>query len=696
MERSSGVDVDTSSTASGDPESSTTAVDPLLADITRASRDGIALVVRDRIEWVNGPLALLSGRPAAELVGQDVSVLAVELLTDGEGAQLDLTALRHHLGTRVTGNLLRAGSAPVAVAVEASRLGWEDAGWALTFREISPLLKAQEELRVAEAHFEAIASYASDGLFRSGHGAQLSYVSPRFAELWGERADALVGTTWLERVHEDDLADVFAAIERTLEGGHAECELRVRTPAGDLRPVRIRTAPVVRIDRSMGFVGSVEDLSESAALEARFRWQAAHDPLTGLANRTALLVRIEEALADDRSGTVLLHFTVDGFALVNDVLGRDHGDGLLRAVAERLVAGSRLRDVVARIGDDDFGLLLTGVLDSDTAVRLAARHLDDLSEVIRLDDELVRLTVSAGVVVGTTGTAYDLLRDADIATGQAKAKGRAGVAVFDEAVRRRLRRERDVSSGLRATIARGEVAVAYQPILATDGGRIVGAEALLRYGHPTHGPIPALEAVQLAEYGGDIAGLGRRVLATACRDLATWRRERGHRAPDYVAVNLAAAQLDEDTLVGDVLAELERHWLVGPDLCLELTESQLMTDPARAARVLTELHQLGVRIAIDDFGTGYSALSHLRHFPIDIVKLDRCFITETDGDPASAAVVRAVTTMAATLGFGVTAEGIETPDQLRWASSLGCTLAQGYALGRPTTFDAFPLETLWT
>jgi diguanylate cyclase (GGDEF)-like protein len=391
----------------------------------------------------------------------------------------------------------------------------------------------------------------------------------------------------------------------------------------------------------------------------------------------------------------LLFFDLDDFKVVNDSLGHEAGDSLLCTIAERLAAVLRAGDLIARFGGDEFVVLCRGIEDETHAADIAERLLAELDVPVRLGGKPVRVTASVGIVVARDGSADTLLRDADLAMYQAKRAGKARIAVFDARERVRVEQHLEIVSGLRQALALGHVGVAYQPIVRQRDRRIVGAEALLRYHHATLGPISALDVINLAERSGCIVELGTNVLTTACRDLAWWRRERGAAAPDYVAVNLAAVQLDQQDLVGLVVDRLERFGLVPSDLCLELTESQLMTDAERGDRVLSDLHRLGVQIAIDDFGTGYSSLAYLRRFPADVVKLDRSFVAGVASEPATAAIIRAVVSLTDTLGFTVAAEGVETREQLECVVDLGCELLQGYGLGRPVPPHEFPLEASW-
>jgi PAS domain S-box-containing protein len=508
-----------------------TSVDTSLAEVVRASRDGIALVDGERIAWVNAALVSMLGIPANELEGALLGDLTLLVAAPLEH-RVQLAAL-HPASGSVTGTLVRRGGAAIAVSVEASSLGiGADGRFALTFRRITPLLRALERAQAAEDRFEAMATHAPNGVFSSGHGLRLDFVNDRFAALFGRPPQDLLDLGWLDGVVREDREAVHAAIERTIDGAEVAFQFRAAHTSGVVHHLRAEAVPVVRPDRSVGFIGSLW-LAEGPSLDPR-----------------------------PRSGAMTL-----------SLLHR----------AERIAHG------------------LAGALDG------------------------------------------------------------------------------------------GSLPVAYQPVRSLHDDRIVTVEALLRFQHPHLGPIPALEAVRVAEASGQIVALGRDVLSTACRDLGRWR-DAGGATPDYVAVNLSALQLDDPDLVDHVVAELKSNWLVGADLCLELTETELMRDPDRGAAVLAELHRIGVRIAIDDFGTGHSSLERLGQFPVELLKLDRTFVTHAGTDPTRAVVARAITDLARSLGLEVVAEGIETPDQLRWAKQLGCDHGQGYALGRPTPSTNLALE----
>jgi diguanylate cyclase (GGDEF)-like protein/PAS domain S-box-containing protein len=668
----------------------------VLARIARVSRDGVAVVRADRIEWVNQSLAHLLGADPATLLGGRLADLHVQDVDVDALDHVDLASLCHGEGGTTTVTAARPSAPSTALSVDAVRLEpGDDDWWVLTFRSGSRQLRADEDLRASEEQFRALANNAPIGVFQSEHGVRLGYLNPRFAELWGEDADRLHGTGWLERIHDDDRPNVIAALARTLNGEEVTNTFRVERSDTDVRLVQSRIVPVVRGDRSIGFVGSIEDVTDARRNEEQLAWQATHDPLTGLANRTALLQQVQQSLTRGAGGIGVLFFDLDDFKVVNDSLGHGAGDRLLCEVGDRMVAALGQRGTVARFGGDEFVVVCRDMATEEEAIDVAHRLLAELDLPVNLGGRSVRISASVGVVLARAGTADGLLRDADVAMYQAKRAGKARVAVFDERARVEMQQRLDISNGVRNVLASGEVPVAYQPLVSTVDRRIVGAEALLRYDHPSLGSISALEVVSLAEASGFINELGDNVLVSACRELAGWRRKHGDRSPDYVAVNLAAAQLAEATLLPRLLDVVDRFDLSPPDLCIELTESQLMVDANQATEVLTQIHDHGIRIAIDDFGTGYSSLAYLRRFPADVVKLDRSFIADVTTDRATAAIVEAVVTLAGALGLTVAAEGVENAEQLRRVIELGCGLVQGYATGRPTTPDAFPLEAPW-
>jgi diguanylate cyclase (GGDEF)-like protein/PAS domain S-box-containing protein len=424
--------------------------------------------------------------------------------------------------------------------------------------------------------------------------------------------------------------------------------------------------------------------------EDHIRFQAMHDPLTGIANRTLLTDRLEIALGRARRvgrSVAVMILDIDRFKAVNDAIGRAQSDLLLVAVARRLSDVVRLGDTAARIGGDEFAVLYEEVSGEREAAELADRLVESVRLPFAIGDE-VSVTASVGVVLrGGADSAEGALRDAHTATYRAKTTGRDRFEVFDESMRTRLIERSRIVSELRRAIEGDELVVYYQPIVSLADGALNGVEALVRWRHPERGLIGPGSFVSVAEETGQIASLGRKVLAHACRDAASWNERANGGPPLRVSVNLSALQIADDTIVDDVLSMIDEWSLPTGQLGLEITESILLDDNRTHLARLEAFRVAGIRIILDDFGTGYSSLSYLRRFPLDVLKLDRSFVTGIGGDPGAAAIVGAVTRMAHTLQLAVVAEGVERTSELRTLERLGCELAQGYLFARPMSFD---------
>jgi diguanylate cyclase (GGDEF)-like protein/PAS domain S-box-containing protein len=456
-------------------------------------------------------------------------------------------------------------------------------------------------------------------------------------------------------------------------------------------PVAFTCSPVLDGSRVGGAVTVFRDITERKAFEDRLARHAFHDDLTGLPNRRVFLDRLEQALRrSQRRGAVhaVLFADVDRFKLVNDSVGHQAGDRLLVTIAERLSAALRPGDTLARFGGDEFTVLLEDVSGVADAEGVAARLLESLHAPISLPDgHEVVAAVSIGITLASgTASADDVLHDADVAMYQAKSSGAGRYAVFDAvAMGRRSIDRLDLEAAMRRGLDAGEFEVHYQPVVVTDTGVVVGAEALVRWRHPEQGMLAPGRFIALAEETGLILPLGRLVLEQACWTGQEWRERFG--VPLGMSVNLSARQFSDPDLVQDVADILRMTGLRADDLCLEITESLAVEDVVRTIATLEQLKGLGVRLAIDDFGTGYSSLTYLKRFPVDVVKIDRSFVSGVDTEPVDSAIVTAVLGLAAAVGMTTVAEGVETEGQLARLRELECPLVQGYHLGRPCGRD---------
>jgi diguanylate cyclase (GGDEF)-like protein/excisionase family DNA binding protein len=412
---------------------------------------------------------------------------------------------------------------------------------------------------------------------------------------------------------------------------------------------------------------------------------ALHDPLTGLPNRTLLSHRLHEALGDP-SGLAVLFLDVDRFKDVNDTFGHQVGDQLLHRLAERLRDVVAAGDTLARFGGDEFVLVCRDVEGERGAIVIAERLLAALATPIDHEGRRHFVAASIGVVVpdGPHHTPDGVLRDADVAMFRAKDAGGARYALFDRAMRDRIVQRVELEHDLRQALQRDELVLEFQPLIALDQPRIVGAEALVRWEHPRLGLLAPGAFVGVAEESGLIVELGRWVLSEACRRLARWMSEPGIELP-YVSVNLSGRQVAEPDLP-EVVADVLRATGAPADrLVLEVTESVLIGEASSPTAVLQRLKALGIRLMLDDFGTGYSSLNYIKRFPIDGLKVDRSFVAGIADGPEDRHILAAIVQMAQGLELEVVAEGVETIEQAQWVRALGCDVAQGYLFAPPTS-----------
>jgi diguanylate cyclase (GGDEF)-like protein len=425
------------------------------------------------------------------------------------------------------------------------------------------------------------------------------------------------------------------------------------------------------------------DIARRQEVETRLRERelelerlALHDSLTGLANRAGLDAALAEVV-NERADIALLLIDLDDFKLVNDAYGHAAGDTMLAAFARILLGGLRTGDVAARIGGDEFVVLVTDVPEARDAVAAAQRILATAAAVpLRLGDDTVAVRASVGVATGRGGdTPKELLRRADVAMYQAKHLGTHGVQLYDPSMVDRRAADAQLADDLAGALDRGELHLLYQPLVDLAGSRPVGVEALVRWQHPRLGQVPPAQFIPIAERSGTIARIGLFVLETACRQVANWDGL-------YVSVNLSPRQLQEPTLVRDVLDVLARTGLAPERLVLEITESALV-DESTGIAMLSEFRGHGIRVAIDDFGTGYSSLHYLTRLPVDILKIDRSFVAELNGTPEGSGITEAVLRLSQVLHLTTVAEGIETTEQAAELQTLGCGIGQGYLFARP-------------
>jgi diguanylate cyclase (GGDEF)-like protein/PAS domain S-box-containing protein len=653
--------------------------------------DASAIMV---VEYVAGVLHVTWGNEkAVALLGyahEDLRALPFDrLLPSLSGGELKLL-LRRERGVQMTLPVRCATGAVLDCAI-ASVPALTGRRW--TVRMTSTANETERALRAtADAHerrFSTLTERSPIPTLLSEQGMRLAHVNDAFCTLVGVQAEELLGTGWMGAVHPDDLEAVIGQVAAVLggggEAGEREAQARLLRADGSERTTVIRFSHLFTPGVGAGFVGTIEDITERLAFEARLAHQANHDPLTGLPNRTLLAEHVAERFRPGDGRLACIFLDLDNFKVVNDSLGHAAGDQLLAELGRRLRATVRPGDLVARFGGDEFVVVCQDVTQEE-AVGLAERIGEALRRPLTISGVELRPAASVGVTVQTTEhtAAEELIRDCDIAMYQAKAAGKGRITVLDSEARAQARDKLRLVAELREAIERRDITLMYQPIFSTEDGVAVAVESLARWHHPVRGPISPASFVPLAEESGLVPALGLLVLDETCRQLAEWDGRLGLAAPARANVNVSALQLDGN-LPGHVQSALVRHGLHPCRLSVELTESALMKDPTAARGVLLELRDLGVQISIDDFGTGYSSLAYLRHLPVDCLKVDRSFVAElADGH---AEITSAVIALARSLGLCTVAEGVETIEQAEELTRLGATYLQGFSLAAPLTGD---------
>jgi diguanylate cyclase (GGDEF)-like protein/PAS domain S-box-containing protein len=525
----------------------------------------------------------------------------------------------------------------------------------------------------------------------------IEYVNPAFEAITGYTAAEVVGKSLrsLQGTSQDhqNLEEISAALRDKREG-HAVLRNYRKDGSGywnDLfiSPVRDDNGAIVN------FMVAQYDISAVMRYEAELEFQARHDALTGLANRNLLTERLERAIANARHGKTelwVVFVDLDRFKFVNDTLGHEAGDALLKTLADRLKLAVREADTVARMGGDEFVLVLPEGNGRVAGLQVIQDIMDAIATPLLIQSHEFYLTCSIGIAAYPSdgGTAETLTKHADIAMYRAKELGRNTYQFYTSTMSERTLQRLEIEADLRHALERGQFSLHYQPQIDLSSGAIFGMEVLLRWNHPLHGIIAPSRFIALAEDMGLIIPVGAWALRAACEQTRAWQLA-GH-GDLRVAVNLSPRQFTQKGLAQSIAAILSETGLEARFLELELTESMVMTDVDHAITILRDLKQLGVQIAIDDFGTGYSSLSYLRRFPIDVLKIDQSFVADITLEEDGAAIVRTIISLAHSLRLQVVAEGVETMEQLAYLRAHGCDQAQGYLFSRPVAAPEF--ETL--
>ncbi len=618
------------------------------------------------------------------------------------------------LATFLTGPRMVVAMGILPVAIVAARGGTDSpylhAGYLGAYLLVAIILlgtrwtldNALDEAAKNAALFEALARETNEIITISGPGvdgddADMKYVSPSVTRVLGYSVHAPVDMPWADVVHPDDVDKIskMSMEIRAAPGTSSTGQFRMRHKDGGFRWVVARGTNLLHHPHVEGVLSTFVDVTslveERERAEDDLAHEAKHDSATGLPNRRKLTEMLAEALEASKRGVsyCILFIDIDGFKVVNDSLGHDFGDRLITAIAERFVPELPPRSTICRFGGDELVVLLeTAAPEAELA---AQKLVHAMQPPFCIDARDVFVTASVGIaaVRADHDRAEDVLKDADLAMYRAKERGRNRWERFDARMRDRAERRHELEQALRCALDNAELRLVYQPKISTTDGRIVGFEALVRWSSARLGDVGPAEFIPLAEETGLIVPIGAWVLEQAGKRLRAWQARSPRLAGLKMAVNLSGRQLlGQDDFAHQVKAVLEHNSVLPWCLELEITESVLMSNAAKAVERLEALKKLGVKLAIDDFGTGYSSLSYLRRFPVDVLKIDRAFVTGLGTSREDAAIVHLIITLAQALGLETVAEGVETHEQLVELRSLGCDQIQGFVVAAPLDAEA--------
>jgi diguanylate cyclase (GGDEF)-like protein/PAS domain S-box-containing protein len=556
-------------------------------------------------------------------------------------------------------------------------------------KEILSHKQTGQQLQIAA---NAIENAAEGVMICNAEGRILS-VNKAFTAITGYAPEDVVGNTPELLLSSEQAPAILATITaQVLESGHWKGELNSRRKSGETF-VEERSVSAVKDEegRIVNFIVLLSDVTRQKEDEQRIHYLAHHDSLTGLVNRALFQQRCTESIlrANRRSGKLAVMFVdLDHFKAVNDSLGHAYGDDLLKHVSERILDCVRKTDTVARFGGDEFAVLLNEVSDLGDVATISKKILEQLTSSFKIADHEIYVSASIGISFYPDDGqhAFVLIKNADAAMYAAKEQGRNNYQFFSAEMNARALETLMMTSSLRLAIERGELVLEYQPRIDLTTGGIMGAEALIRWNHPTLGRIMPAQFIGIAEKSGLIDQVGEWVVREACLQIMRWK-DKGCIMP-CVAVNLAARQFNQSDFTERIAAIIKETGVIANTLEIEVTESMVMQDPKRTAVILERMKEMGIAVAIDDFGTGYSSLSYLKRFPIDYIKIDQSFVRGLPHDAEDVGIVRAVVALSKTLDVRLIAEGVDKLEQLAFLMHEGCDQGQGYLISVPLTADA--------
>ncbi len=655
----------------------------------------VAIIITDtegRIEYVNERYTEVSGYRPEEVIGKKAGAMKSGLTPRETYASLwqAITAgkdWRGELCNRRKDGRLYWDSVHIVPILGASG-------------EITHYLSIQEDISERRENEETIRLWATvfensgEAVMITGPENRIISVNQAFTQITGYAPGEVIGQNPSMLASGRHDANFFSDMWRRLNAtGHWQGEIWDRRKSGEVYPKWLGISAVRdKKEQLTHYVAVFSDISERKAAQDRIEYLARHDPLTGLPNRATLADRLELAMAHaERAGTrlAMLFLDLDRFKMINDSLGHPVGDALLQQLTLRLKAAVRETDTVSRLGGDEFVVVIGDLQDPEMAAGVAAKLIHEVYQPFVIDGNRLKTSTSVGIALyPDDGRDFDtLLKKADIAMYHAKDAGRNTYRFFTEQMNSQAHERLLIQNHLQQAVDNSELILHFQPQVALDTGRIIGAEALVRWQSPVLGLVAPDRFIPMAEECGAIVAIGDWVLREACRQASLWRQ--AGLTPIPVAVNISALQLKHGDFVERVLRIVDETGHDPALLELEFTESILIQDVEQVVRQVQQLKASGITIAIDDFGTGYSSLSYLKRLDIDRLKIDRSFIRDIGNDPGDAAIVRAITQMARSLRLKLIAEGAETVEQTRFLISEGCREAQGFLYSRPLAAEDF-------
>ncbi len=545
-------------------------------------------------------------------------------------------------------------------------------------------------LRDNEERFRTLTASSPVGVFQTDEEGQYTYVNARWREITNIYDIHLTQEAWIKTLHPEERFQVLSRWRESLSKGEEfRMEYRLLRDDGEDVNVICNAKPLYDAsDKITGYLGSLSDISELKSVQSQLEQLALYDPLTKLANRHLFRNRLEKAIKQserEKNSLAILFLDIDHFKKINDTMGHDQGDELLKAIAHRLRFCTRPGDTVARMGGDEFTILVPEIHHAQEADAIARKVLDVLKVPIRLTGLEVIITTSIGITIGLSDAqdANSLMKNADLAMYRAKSQGRDNYKFFSDEMNMELTKQLAVEGEIRQGLERDEFELYYQPKIDLEKDSLIGFEALIRWNHPTKGIISPLEFIPVAEDSGLILPIGEWVLKTACEQIKEFTDRGILQETGHVAVNLSPRQFHDSNLVTIIQEFIARSQIKSNQLEIEITESLLMDNMESTISTLEALKKLGVILAIDDFGTGYSSLNYLKRLPIHILKVDRSFVTDIPIDNDDMEITAAVIAMAHKLGLKVVAEGVEQEAQAAFLKENNCDFVQGFYYGQP-------------